>query len=306
MIENHLSGLDLNLLVHLQLLLEEGSVTRAAARAGLTQSAMSRALGRLRELFDDPLFVRTAAGMQPTVRAERLAGPLREVLFKLQGELLAPTRFEARTARTAWSIAAADMADWLVMGEVGRRVSRAAPGVTLHLRGPLVEAGALLEGRVDLALGIASGDAGSLRTRTLFSDGFACLLRDDHPALRDGAPLSLEAYAASSHVLVAPRGHPGSVVDSRLDALGLSRHIAVTTPSFLLAPSLVAGTDLVLTMPRRLACSLSRGLPLRVVEPPLALPGFTISLLWHERWQHDPGHRWLRELICEVADGLDS
>lgn len=306
MIENHLARIDLNLLVHLQLLLEEGSVTRAAARAGITQSAMSRVLSRLRDLFDDPLFVRTSSGLRPTVRAERLVAPLREVLLRLQAELLAPATFDPETARTAWSICSADMADALLLTEVCRRVAAQAPGVTLHLRGPMVESRALIEGQVDLALGLPGEVDASLRTRSLFSDTFACVVRCGHPALDADGRLGLEAYAALSHVLVAPRGRPGGVVDRELAARGLSRHVAVTTPSFLLAPALVVGTDLVLTMPRRLAQRFSSALPLTVVDAPLEVPGFTIALIWHERWQHDPGHAWLRSLVCRVADELDA
>lgn len=297
MIETHLASVDLNLLVVLDVLLEERSVTRAAARLRRTQPAVSRSLGRLRSLLGDPLLVREGGGLSPTPRALALVAPLRAVLAEIEGGLLRPARFDPSTATRSFTLASADYAEWLLMGPLVARVARHAPGVDLVLQ----RAGALTDGlqAADLAVAPLGPGAEAFRSRALLEDSFACLVRRDHP--RVGDSLDVDTFVDLPHVLIAPRGQPGGVVDRLLEQRGLRRRVAVRLATFLVAPSLVAETDLVLTLPRRLALRAASSLPLRVLEPPLPLPGFTLHAAWPERLHHDPGHAWLREQLRLVA-----
>ncbi|MEM9487595.1 MAG: LysR family transcriptional regulator [Myxococcota bacterium] len=305
MIDNHIHAVDLNLLGYLDVLLDERSVTRAAARAGLTQSAMSRALGKLRDLFDDPLLVRTGRGMERTARADALVPAVRSVITQIQTRVLAPVAFEPTTARAQWRIAASELTDCLLLDRVITRVRRQAPGVELRLVGPRPAfSGGLVAGRVDLVIGVASGGHTTVRSAALLRDDFACLMSRRHPLRRRRQELTLERYLDCAHVLVAPGDRPGGVVDDHLAAMGRQRTVAATVHSFLLAPFLVAGSDLLVTLPRLLASKLAQLHGLYLGEVPLELPPVTLSLLWHERWHHDPCHAWLRALLRDAAAEL--
>lgn len=297
MIETHLGGVDLNLLLVLDVLLEERSVTRAAARLDRTQPAVSRSLARLRELLDDPLFVRDRSGLTPTPRAQALAGPLRAALLELEGRVLQARPFDPGSADRTFTLAGADYGEWLLVGPLVTRLARVAPRIRVEahrvpaLRDTLDH---------DIGVGVVSSSGlGSVRTRPLVTDGFVCLVRRDHP--RVGQHLDLRTYLDLDHILISPRGTGGGIVDDRLEAAGERRRIAVRLATFLVAPAVVAGTDLLCTLPRRLAHAAVRSLPVRMVEPPIELPPFTLSAVWHERWQHDPGHAWLREQLAAVV-----
>jgi DNA-binding transcriptional LysR family regulator len=300
MIETHLRDVDLNLLLVLHVLLEEGSVTRAAARLGRTQPAISRSLGRLRDLLGDPLLVREGAGLVRTARAEALEEPVRKVLLDVLGQVLVDDPFTPATAVRTFSIASSDYAERVFLPSALARVASEAPGVSLRLElaGRPVDAVA----DHDLLLAPISDAPDSVRSRPVLEDGFVCLVRRDHP--RVTGAMDLDTYVDLPHLLVAPRGRPGSVVDAALAARGLARRIAVQLRSFLVAPVLVATSDMVWTVPRHLARVVAREHALRQIEPPLPLPTFTIRLAWHERWHHDPGHAWLRALIASEARAM--
>lgn len=303
--EMHLAGIDLNLLVTLDALLTEHSVTRAAARLGLSQSAVSHALGRLRELFSDPLLVRGRGGMLMTPRAESLIMPLRRGLADLGRVVASGATFDPGRDSRRFFAAATDYVEATLLPPLLAHVTRTAPGVDLDLR-PLA---------ADLALALESGDldvamvayrapeAPGLRQKKLFAEDFVCVARRDHPAI-DGDCLDLDTYTALAHALIAPSGRAGSVVDAALAELGRSRRVALRVPHFLVAPLVVAGSDLILTCPRRTAQALARTLPLTLLEPPLSLPAFDVWAVWHERYQHDPAHAWLRAAIQTASDHL--
>lgn len=298
--ETHLGGVDLNLLVALDVLLEERSVTRAAARLGRTQPAVSRMLGRLRDLLGDPLLVRDGATMQPTSRAEALREPVGRVLQAIETEVLAPESFDPGTARRSFTLASADFAEAALLPPALARIAHEAPGIDIVLdRGDrgLIE----LAERVDVMLSPLYRPPTSLRTLRLGEEPFACLVWEGHPC---GHGLDLQAYVAFPHVLVAPRGTPGGLVDDQLASMGLSRRVAVRTRSFLAAPQFLVGTDRILTMPRRTAEVAASRLPLRLLPPPLPIPSFTLQLAWHERWHHEPGHRWLRRVLADTVGPL--
>ncbi|MCB9739531.1 MAG: LysR family transcriptional regulator [Deltaproteobacteria bacterium] len=300
-----LESLNWNQLRVLDALLQTRSPTRAAERLGLTQSAVSHALAKLRTLFADPLLVRRGAEMVPTARADAMAGPLRDALLQLESALQ-PLDFDPRSARRTFRISAADYGQFVLLPRLTAVLQEQAPGIDLWLppTGAEDEDAALADGGCDLVIGVPRRDgAGStaLHQRVLFEERFVCALRRDHPQVR--GTLTLEDFCALPHAFVAPRGTPGGVVDQALAARGRQRRVAMMLPSFLVVPHVVAASDLVVTLAARLADAFAHALPLQIVEPPVPLPGFRIVMRWHERHHRDPGHAWLRQQISAVAAG---
>ncbi len=303
--EVHLGGFDLNLLVALDALLVEGSVTKAAARIGVTQSAASHALSRLRKLTGDELLVRTRDGMVPTIRAEAMRAPLRRALDELTGTLSSPRAFDPKTARVRVFIGTSDYTELVLLPGIMARLVREAPGVELRVlavgHDPASE---LATGKLDFVIMPAqgAGDSQGVRARQLFSDRFVCIARRDHP-LAKKKTLSMSAFARAAHALVSPWGMEGGYVDDALARLGLQRKVSIAVPHFLVAPHIVASSDLLLTMAERVAEVVVEPLGLAVLFPPreLELAGFTSSLFWHERTHEEPARRWLREVIVAEA-----
>ncbi len=297
--DKFLSAIDLNLLVVLRALLSERHVTRAAARVGLSQSATSHALSRLRDLFDDPLLVRSGRELSLTPRAARLLPTLDRALGELESAVAGEPEFDPKTARRTFTIGMADYMQALVMGPLLRQLEMEAPDVDLtvvvfpNLR-ELVDTGA-----IDLALSIADADGRGLSRAPVFRENFICMVRRGHPQIRK-AP-SLDKYLAQRHVVIAPRGTEGSYIDTALAKRGLSRRIALRVTNFLIAPVVVCETDLINTMPARLARQLCKYYPLRLVKPPLQLPDFEYSMYWHPRLDQDPAQIWLREFVGRVC-----
>jgi DNA-binding transcriptional LysR family regulator len=292
----HLYGLDLNLLLALDALLAERSVTRAARRVGLTQPAMSRALGRLRAALGDALLVRSGRGLVATPRAEALQERLHASLEQLEGAVYQAPRFAPATCRRIFHLATADYGVAVVVPPLLRRLATEAPGVgiVVHPQGG-GEDEALAEGRLDALLGPRRPSARGLVWTRLFSEGFVCLVQSARRSL------PLRAYCQAGHLFVSPALQASGVVDEALARRGLQRRIAATVPSFLVAPLLVAQTDLVATLPRRIAALFESGFAVRTLPLPIDLPSFTVSLAWHERARRDPAHAWFRRLLVEVS-----
>ena len=304
----HLESLDLNLLVALRALLAERHVTRAAARVGLSQPAMSHALARLRDLLGDPLLVRTPSGMRPTARAEAMTLPLERALEDLGRALASPAPFEPQKATRKFRIATNDYMELVLFPRLLARVWAEAPNVDIRLVNLVGDgSGELAEGRIDLAMGVVArfggpAPAGALRTQRLLSDRFVCVVREGHPVVKKR--LSMSDFIALPHALVAPRGDSGGVVDTALARLGKKRRVAVEVPHFLVAPHIVRETDLVLTLAERIAKTLAPLLGLRQMAPPLELEGFSMTMVWHERQHADPAHEWLRGVVKSTAKAL--
>jgi DNA-binding transcriptional LysR family regulator len=299
---------DLNLLVALDALLQEESVSRAAARVGLSTPAMSHALGRLRERLGDPLLVRAGQRMALTPRAANLRGRVEAVVREALAVFERERPADVRALERAFRIHASDHAVTILGAELDRAV-RAAPGVTLQfLPSQRDEAMALRDGTVDLAIGVYDYSPYSelpseLRIQQLFEDRFVCLVRAGHPTVK--RKLSLRQFAQLRHIQIVPRGDVGGYVDDLLAEHGLRRTIARAVPYFLAGLVLTAETDYVLTMSARLARPLARKLGLRVLPPPaeLGLEPYAVSQIWHPRNDRDPGHRWLREAVVASARG---
>ncbi len=301
----NLAALDLNLLLVLRALLAERSVTRAAKRVGLSQPATSHAVARLREILGDPLFVRSGRDLALTPRAEALRVPLEDALGAVERALDAPRPFDPKTTKQSFTIATSDYALFVLLPSLLERLAHRAPGVDLRVRdlGTRTTTEWLSVDAVDFVIGvIESAHRPGIEVESLFGDSFACLVRKDHPLVQ--RKLTLPIYASLPHAFVAPRGTLGGVVDDALEKRGHKRRVALLLPNFLVAPQVVARSDLVVTLGARIAKTFAHQLPLRVMPPPLSLPDFRVSLAWHERMAADPAHAWLRAQIREAAAKL--
>jgi len=296
----HIAAFDLNLLLAFEALAAERNVTRAARRVGLSQSALSHALRRLRAHFGDELFQPTPRGMVPTARAQALFVPLAEALRIVRETVEAPRPFDPSALTRNFTISTVDYAELVLLPRLQARLARLAPGVTVTVRQPVGDQGReLLSGEHDLALGLWPSEQDDLRSQALFSDRFVSVLRAGHPDAKKR--LTLARYVRLSHVLVSPQGSGESIVDAVLRTLGRTRHIALRLPHFLIAPLVIAETDYVLTAPERVLHALGTLRPFAVHRPPVEVPDFSISQRWHVRNDLEPGHQWLRAQLAEVA-----
>ena len=299
----NIQSVNLNLLVALEALLDERSVTKAAARTGVTQPAMSNTLSQLRALFDDPLFRRGAHGLEPTPRALALAEPVRQGLRLLGTALVTPT-FDARSAERTFVVAASDYVEFVLMPPLMRRLAEEAPAVRIEIRpwGLHEVPPSLARAEADLMLGFYDDVPRGHRHKLLFDEEYTCIVRKEHPRVKK--KLTLELYLELEHVLVSQRADSPGSVDRALAAKGKQRRIAARVSHFLMVPMLVARTDLVAAISRRVAEPLARPLGLQMLAPPLSLPRGRIGQVWHEQMEGDPGQRWFRALVESVCNTL--
>ncbi|MGY4664557.1 DNA-binding transcriptional LysR family regulator [Pseudomonas chlororaphis] len=292
---NNLRRLDINLLLTLDVLLAEHNVTRAAHRLNLSQPSVSVHLAKLREIFGDPLLLPGPRGMRPTARADALREPLRRALEALELAVSPASPFDPGAAANTWSVSASDYGESTVILPALAGLRAAAPGTRLAVLE--LEPGRLVQqaeqGIIDLALHTSEDSPPGLRRRVLFSERYVLVGRAGHPRLQRRP--SLAQFAKLEHVVVSPDGGGfHGVTDSALGEVGLTRRVVLSVPHFLFVLSALASTDLVAMLPARLV----RDNPaLKVVEPPLEVPGYEMAMLWHERCHRDPAHQWLREFI---------
>jgi DNA-binding transcriptional LysR family regulator len=295
---------DLNLLVVLRTLLETRSVTKTAERSGMSQPAVSRALAKLRRIFDDALLVKSGTVMRPTIRGSALVEPLQKALAGVTDVLAERSAFDPASTERVFRIATTDYGATVILPRLSELMFAVAPKASVEIApvdGQTFKN--LGETNLDLALYSDNPVPPTLRARDLFRETFACLLRAGHPALNrsEHGRMRLEDYVAVSHILVSvPGGRPGPV-DTALAALGHSRHVAVRIPYFSTAALVAANSDLVLTIPRRAAENFSDDSRLRLVEPPLELPNFGYRMVWHERTHAEPDHAWLRRMVLRAV-----
>ena len=297
----NLNRLDLNLLVAFDALLTERSVTRAGKRIGLGQSAMSHNLARLRTLFGDELLTRSTEGMRPTPRAMALADSVRLTLAQIQSTVLQSEAFEPATADRVFRIGLADSIEVAVIPGLIERLQASAPGVSLRLRS--TNRMSILEeldtGTLDLGIGVFSQGQTHHKRRQLYTESFLCLFSPKQLDLTP--PISLQDYLHWPHVLTSLADDARGAVDEALTKSKLKRSIVMTTPGFLAVPFVVRRARVITTMPSRLARYFSEAFGLITSPVPIDLPSFTISLLWHESFDHDPGHQWLRQAVAGLA-----
>ena len=296
----NLASVDLNLLVALDALLAERSVTRAARRLGLSQPAASHALGRLRYLLGDPLLVRSGSQMVLTPRAETLVGRVRAALDAAANVLEAPGAFDPARETRPLRLAGTDFTQVGLLPRLSARLAEEAPALDVWVHPNSDEMLSLVaQGEIDIALGPVRGLAVNLEKESLFEERFVCMVREGHPLAR--GRVTIERFAKARHAMIAPRGTAGGIVDDLLLRHGLARRVALRIPHFLVAPHVVAQTDLVLTLPERVARLYEKHLAIRILRLPMEVPGFTVSMVWHVRSQSDPAQVWIRRMIREVA-----
>ncbi|SEO46265.1 DNA-binding transcriptional regulator, LysR family [Aquisalimonas asiatica] len=297
--EVELRRVDLNLLVVLEALLEERSVTRASARLGMSQPAVSRALGRLRRLFGDRLLVETQQGYVLTARAEALQPTLRGALIQV-GTLLEATPFDPAAATGKVRLLMLDLETAVLAPPLLARLAAEAPNLDLDVApvGP-APLDALERDAVDAVVGVIEEAPAGIHRRGLYDDRLVTLMRTGHPSANRA--LTLDHYLQLGHIVVSVTGEGTAPVDAALARMGRRRRVHVRVPSFLAAVEIAAHSDLVMTLPASLARTAAGMGRFVEVPPPLHLPEFTMSLLWHARHQTDPRHVWLREAIVAAT-----
>lgn len=297
MIEPH--DVDLNLLSVFQEVYRERQISGAARRLGLTQSAVSNALARLRRLFGDELFVRTGQGMQPTPFAEGLAEPVGSALAQVTLALNRRSGFDPLTSRRRFTLAMTDVGELHFMPTLIERCRLAAP----HLQLSSVRAGGIAlkeemeSGRVDLAIGPFEDISEALYQRLLFRQPYVTMMRRGHPLTQ--GKVDLARFAEAEHLLVDSRESPYDRINQLLEKAGVGGSTRFRVPHFTAVPYIVGSSDLVVTVPQKLAERAGPPFGLAWITPPLALPPLQTNMFWHRRFNQDPGNQWLRTLVAD-------
>lgn len=297
----NLQAMDLNLLLVFEALMDERNVTRAAGRVGLSQPAMSNALGRLRRTFDDPLLVRTPEGMAPTPLAQTLIVPVRQALAALRGALDEHADFNPAEAKRTFHLLANDYVEMTLLSSLIGPLSRDAEGLTLRNYRPRTlfqppPASALVD-FYDLAIGfypdLIAFEAG-IRAEMLWEEKNVCIARAGHPEIQGS--ISLDQYSAARHVAVFYKSQGTGLIDTMLENQGKSRRQTILVPHFTSVPFLVAASDLIGVVPEGLVGQFGH-LGLQAIPLPFEIAPFRLTMAWHERYDNDPAHAWLRERI---------
>ena len=296
----NLAGIDLNLLVVFDALMQERSVTRAGRRIGMTQPAVSNALNRLRHLLKDDLFLRGPKGMRPTPRAVELAGPIRQALSQVETALM-PAEFDPAKAANTFRLAMADYAASLILPPLAHRLEREAPGVNIRVRvNDNVSALGLLDrNEIDFAIGYHTDWPERFGGQVLFTETYVCVMRRGHPLARER--ITLEEFAAARHLLVTLTGEATGFVDRLLKKRGLTRRVAMTANQFLVAPLIIQTSDMIMTLALRTAARFAEVNKLHIVPVPLEPDPIALTLLWHKELSHHPAHEWMRALLADIC-----
>jgi LysR family transcriptional activator of mexEF-oprN operon len=301
---NNLYAMDLNLLVAFEALVSDQSVTKAAARVGIGQSAMSHNLARLRTLFGDELLTRGSEGMRLTPRAQSLAEPVRAILGQIQALTARPAAFEPSLADRIFRLGLPDSVEVLLVPHLLAYLQAEAPGVRLRLQAvghPAQVLEDLDADRLDMAISLSGLEEGRdhHKTRSILTGTYMCMFNAALVGIEP--PISLEDYVRLPHVLTSLRQGERGVVDQALEEIGQKRNVTLVTPRFLAVPFLVRGAPVVTTMHAELARLFAATMGLTLSPPPLKLPGIAISLIWHSSYDDDVGHAWLRRVIARIA-----
>jgi DNA-binding transcriptional LysR family regulator len=298
---------DLNLLDLFDAVFRTRNLTEAGKALGLSQPAMSHSLSRLREMYGDPLFVRSRQGLQPTPFAERLAGPVAAAL-QIVRSTLDKAPFNPLTTHRTFRIALTDLGEQFLLPILVKRLALEAPHVKIETQdktiGPVVES--LATGELDLGIGFIAGRIPGIYQRVLFSDRYACVVRQDHPLVRS-SQISIDLFRQLGHVVAdLPGGSHTDTITRILNAPGLNANITLKVSHFLSVAPLIANTDLIATVPKNLAHTFEKSWKLRVLEPPVEFPTFDIIQYWHQRYDQEPGNVWLRDMLHSMCQCLDS
>ena len=297
----NIRGIDIELLVTLEALLTECNVTHVARRLHLSQPTVSVRLGKLRNLFSDPLLTPGVRGMRPTTRGLELLAPLREALSGVERMLSAQTPFDPNSTELIWRVVASDYAQHAILMPLLAHLRRRAPRVRVAVYAPVPAEIARMAERGDIDVAFVTTDIApeSLRRTILFAERYQFVARQRHPLLGKG-PLTLAQFCALDHLVVSPDGGGfKGPTDVLLEARRHKRRVVLSVPHFLSAPELVRRSDMVAMLPARLLEGRSQGLQLR--EAPIQPPGFEMAMSWHERVHADPAHAWLRAQVVAAV-----
>lgn len=302
--ENDFHRIDLNLLTVMLVLQREGSVSRTAEKLHLGQPAVSNALARLREMFNDPLFVRTAGGMIPTPRAEALIASLGPLMEQMQHVLFQPPSFTPAKANHVFRLGMSDWVERWVMPELQACLAREAPGITLQVSAsdPFRDGEQITQREIDLAISVGQSTAATLRRETVRSLHFCTLWDPEQLSLQ--APLTVSDYVEHDHVLVSYRGSTWSAVDEQLALQGKARRVRYVTPHFSSLPPVLKRIPALATVPAGLAADWRVHYGLRCSPVPVETPEIALSLLWHKCCDNDMPLDWLRSVLHRVINAL--
>ncbi len=297
-----LSAVDTNLLVMLNPLLQTRSVAKASKQLGLSASATSHALARLRVLFDDELLVRAGRGLVLTPRAALLAPLVAKAVVSLEQVILPEEDFQPEKLKRTFRLGYADYLDWVLLPGLDQALREQAPLVDVLTNSSFKDTiEELRNGALDFAFVVDPNLPPDMHTRIVMKDGYVSIVRKRHPCLE--RRMTFKRFANLRHILIAPQGTSGGVVDAMLATKGLKRRVARTLSSFMAAPFLVANSDYVLTLPSSVAKVAAGLVDFEVLNMPGVPPATRLLLVWHERMHHDPAHKWFRNLIAEQMRG---
>lgn len=296
----NLSKVDLNLFTVFDAIYTEANLTRAGQIVGITQPAVSNALSRLRETFNDPLFVRTAQGMVPTPMAQNIIGPVRNALALLRVSVQESRIFNPLQANKTFRISMTDLTEAVILPPLFQRLRRLAPALAIESfpckrRETTKE---LAAGRLDFAVDAPLNTDPQVRHVKLMQDRYVCAMRQGHPLADD--TLSLERYLGLTHIHISSRRNGLGYVDLALGKMGVQRKIALRSQHYLMASQILQQTDMVMTVPERFA----RRHQLRYLAVPVEVPALETHLYWHESTDQDPANRWMREQIIELCQAV--
>lgn len=295
-----LNEIQLNQLLLIDALLGHASISDAAEKIGMSQSAASHALARLRTELNDPIFIRTANGMQPTPYGARFAGSVKEALELLRGGLEQQENFVPETSTHTFTVIMSEVSQTLYLSELLTKLAKVAPGTSVRIapvpaKAPHLE---LESGEVDLAVGTFTHFIAGCRQKRVYREQYVCIARARHPAFANG--MTHKAFSVSSHVVVDPTGYVHEQLNPILKHHGLARSTKLHVPSFHSVPEVVANTDLIAVMPETLADYYATLLPLSVMPLPIVIPSYGVKMFWHERFHRDPKNRWLRNVFVDL------
>ena len=299
-----LRNFDLNLLLAFKLLVEERSVSRAAEKLFISQPAMSHVLLKLRRHLDDPILVKTSSGMVPTPRAQALLEPVTDLLRGAERIIRTPEEFSPASSQRRFVIATSDYVECTLLPKLTESINARTPNIEIHVRQPinkLLET-AIEEGDIDLIIGFSAifDIPSHICQQKLFNDKIVCILSQEHSNII-GNEISLEQFISSRHMVISRRETGTGLIDDYLVKRGVARKISLIVPNFLSAPWILANTDLILSLPARIAEKFVHLVPLKILPIPIDLPPYDLLMLWHPRQEKEPDHRWLRREILEIC-----
>lgn len=294
-----LKNIDLRLISVVGELHKTRSVSAAATNLSLSQSTVSMALAKLRRHFQDPLFVRTSIGMEPTPKGAELVEVMRNAEFYMHQVLEHRSVFDPMKSDRVFQLCSTDIAQLTLLPTLLKRLRRTGPSMSVTLRNITDKTHQQLEaGEVDLAVGFIPPKGAGFCGQRLFQDRFVCALRTDHP--RVGRTLTLEQFQSESHVAVTTSGTGHSVVEETLDEKRIRREVGLRVPSFIGLGPILANTDLLAILPEQLGFFFAQAGNIRLVEVPFEIPPYYIYQLWHERLRHDPANKWFRKIVADL------